>query len=243
MIETKRRGSMGAATTDRRSQSRLAVPLAGAALLAAALLAAPGPARAQAYKWVDDHGVVHYTDKMPPEAIDKGNTQLNKEGVPVKKTEPALTPEQRRAREAEAARRQQEAKEQEVIARRDRALMSSYTTESEIDLAKNRTLATIESVVTSTQAYGDQLTKRKAELEAKRAAYADKAVPAALDRELEGINVEYARQTDLLALKKREAAAAVAKYDADKRRWRELVASNNAQAEAAAARGAATVTK
>ena len=46
-----------------------------------------------------------------------------------------------------------------------------------------------------------------------------------LERELESIEAELARQVDLIALKKRDTAANTAKYDADKQRWRELVAA------------------
>jgi hypothetical protein len=49
---------------------RVSLPLTGAALVAAALYFAPGSARAATYKWVDDQGVVHYTDRVPPEAVD-----------------------------------------------------------------------------------------------------------------------------------------------------------------------------
>ena len=59
---------------------------------------------AATYKWVDEKGVVHYTDKIPPEAVNKGNVELDKQGVPVKRNDPALTPEQRRAREVEEER-------------------------------------------------------------------------------------------------------------------------------------------
>ena len=205
--------------------ARVALPLAGAALLAAALLFAPGSARAATYKWVDDKGVVHYTDTMPPEAVNKGSVELSKQGIPLKKIDPALTPEQRRAREAEEARQREISKQQEEIARRDRALLSSYTTEGEIDLTKKRALARIESVVQSARAYGETLSKRKGEIDARKAAYGSKPVPPALERELESIDAELARQTDLLALKKRETDALVARYDADKLRWRELVAT------------------
>jgi len=41
-------------------------------VLATMALSAPG-VHAATYKWVDDQGVVHYTDKMPPEAINKGS--------------------------------------------------------------------------------------------------------------------------------------------------------------------------
>ena len=84
-------------------------------VLAALILLAPA-VHATTYKWVDDQGVVHYTDKMPPEAINKGSVELNKQGVPIKKNDPALTPEQRRAREAEEERARQAAKARDEIA-------------------------------------------------------------------------------------------------------------------------------
>ncbi len=217
--------------TERRRQDRGArVAWPGgwlrAALAAAALLVAPGPAQAATYKWVDDQGVTHYADRVPPEAVNKGNVELNKQGVPVKKTEPALTPEQRRAKAAEDERQKQITREQTEIARRDDALLSSYTSESEIDLARTRSLRTIDSIVQSARAYGEQLGKRKAAIEVmKSTEYRDKPIPAALERELENINAELARQADLTAQKKQEMIAINARYDADKQRWRELIAT------------------
>ena len=72
---------------------RWALPHAGAVLLALALASPSGVAHAATYKWVDEKGVIHYTDKMPPEEMNKGRIELNKQGVPVKATEPAPTPE------------------------------------------------------------------------------------------------------------------------------------------------------
>jgi hypothetical protein len=117
------------------------------------------------------------------------------------------------------------------IARKDRALLSSYTSESEIDLARNRSLRTIESVVQSSKAYSEQLGKRKAGLETRKTTeFANKPMPAAVERELESINSELAKQEDLLALKQKEIVAVNAKYDADKKRWRELIAAKGGEA-------------
>jgi hypothetical protein len=208
---------------------------AAAALVVLALLAAPGTARAATYKWVDEKGVVHYTDHMPPEAVNKGNAELNKQGVTIKKTDPALTPEQRRAKEDEEARQRDIVRQQDEAAKRDRALLSSYTTEGEIDLARNRSLRTIESNVQSSKAYTEQLTRRKAEIEGKKKTeFANKPMPAAMERELESIKEELAKQEDLLTLKQKEVVAVNAKYDADKRRWRELVAAKGGEAAALA---------
>jgi len=162
--------------------------LAGATLAAVLVLAAPAAA-AGSYKWVDDKGVVHYTDKIPPEAVNKGNVQLDKQGVTVKRTEPAMSSEQRRAKAEEEERQKQLAKERELVDRRDRALLSTYTMESEIDLARRRALATIEQQIVSSTAYSTQLTKRKGELEGRKAALRDQPVPPVLERELANINV------------------------------------------------------
>jgi hypothetical protein len=225
-------------STSRGDWLRAMLPLAGAALCMAALLAAPTTAHAATYKWIDDKGVVHYTDKLPPEEVNKGSVELNKQGVPVKKTEPAPTPEQRRAKALEDERARRVAKEQEDQARRDRALLSSYTSESEIDLARNRSLRTIEDVLKSAKAYSEQLTKRQAAIEAKKKAeYSDKPVPPALERELEGIIAELSRQADLIALKQRETVQVNAKYDADKERWRNLIAAKGEEPKMAAGAG------
>ena len=223
-------GRIGAAAL-RRHSMRVTLPLAGAALAACVLLATSGTARAATYKWVDEKGVIHYTDKMPPEEINKANVELNKQGVPVRKTEPAPTPEQLRAKAAADQRQRELAKERDELGRRDRALLSSYTSESEIDLARNRSLRTIESVVQSSKAYSEQLGKRKAGIEAKKSTeFANKPMPVTLERELETINLELARQEDLLALKQKEVAAVNARYDTDKKRWQELIASKGGEA-------------
>lgn len=179
-------------------------------------------AQAQLYKWVDEKGVVHYTDKLPPEMVNKGNVELNKQGVTIRKTEPALTPEQRRAREIEAERRQQLAREQEIIDRRDRALLSTYTTENEIDLARNRSLNTIDAQVQSSTAYTAVLSKRKDELDARKKSLGDKPLPAVQERELANIVSELAKQVALVEAKQKEIAVVNARYDADKARWRDL---------------------
>ena len=131
--------------------------------------------------------------RFRPRPSTRARTELDKQGVPVKRTDPALTPEQRRAREAEEEQKRAAAKEQEEVARRDRALVSSYTSETEIDLARSRALATIDAQIESARGYVAQLDKRKVELDKRREALGDKPVPHALERELAG-NRTRARQ-------------------------------------------------
>ncbi len=198
-----------------------------------------GAARGATYKWVDEKGVIHYTDKIPPEASDKGRTVLDKQARPVKRIDPALTPEQRRAREVEEEQKRAAAKVQEEVARRDRALVSSYTNEAEIDLARSRALATIDAQIESSRGYVAQLDKRRIELDKRREALGDKPVPHALESELAGNRNEIAKTTQLIEQKQKERATTVARYDADKVRWRELKAVAEANAASASAQAAA----
>ena len=204
----------------------------GALALAALVALAPAAGAQKLYKWTDEKGVVHYTDKAPDPA--RGGVQLDKQGRPVGKIEPAPTPEQVRAKQAEEERRREAAKEQEVTARRDRALLASYTTEAEIDLARARAVATVESQIQSAQAYLAQLTKRKTELDARKAKLGDNPLPPQLERDSASVDAEYAKNSDLVVQKQRELAAVAARYDADKQRWRELKVQQESNATAAA---------
>ena len=209
-----------------------------AALAAALALCGAGSAAAATYKWVDDQGVVHYSDKVPPEAVSNGATVLDKQGRPTKKIEPAPTPEQVKAKAAAEEQQRALAKSLEDQARKDRALMQSYTTEDEIDVARNRALSTIDTQVKAAQAYSADLTRQQQNLKKKKASYGDKPVPIEVERELNTVDVELSRQTALIKQKTDEITAVNAKYDTDKKRWEEIKFDQQRSAAAAAAMAA-----
>jgi hypothetical protein len=217
-------------------QTRIALTAFVVATAAPALCAAAG---ATTYKWVDDQGVVHYGDKMPPEAVGKGATVLDKQGRPVKKIDPALTPEQLKAKAAADDAQRAQARATEDQARKDRALMQSYTTEAEIDVAKNRAVTTLDAQIKSAQAYSADLTRRQQALQKKKASLGDKPVPIDLERDLNNVDVELAREATLIQQRQEEVAAVTAKYDTDKKRWREIKADQ----QRSAAAGDAVATK
>jgi hypothetical protein len=207
-------------------------------VLAVAFVLALAPARdarAGLYKWVDERGAVHYSDKIPAEAVNRGNTELDRQGRTVRKTAAALTPEQVRARNEEVLRQRQLAKEREETDRRDRALIATYARESDIDLARARALGTIDSQLQSARVYAGQLTKRRKELVDKPRSPGAGAVPPAAERELEGIDSELAKTNALIEARTQESMAVAAKYDADRQRYRELLARATADAAAAKA--------
>jgi hypothetical protein len=218
--------TMGAGS-GRRGLSLAAIVAASAALLAC-------PAVGATYKWVDDQGVVHYTDKIPPEAMTKGATVLDKQGRPVQKIDAAPTPEQRKAMETAAEQKQAVAKEHEQRARKDRALLLSYTNEDEIELAKKRAIATMESQIQSAQTYTADLKKKQDALAKKKAEYNGKPLPVEVERESNNVELELSRQTALIQQKKEEVITVSAKYDTDKQRWRDIKSDPERTAEAMA---------
>jgi chromosome segregation ATPase len=189
-----------------------------------------GAARAETFKWVDDKGVVHYTDKMPADQVNKAATVLDTQARPIKKIDPPPTAAQRAAKESEERRVAAMAKEREEADRHDRALMQSFTSPEEIALSKSRAIATIDSQLQSSHAYIAQLTSRRADVEAKKTSYGNKPVPDSLEREIVSIDAEVQRQKELVEARKVEKAQTAARYDAFATRWRELKAEADAKA-------------
>jgi hypothetical protein len=192
-------------------------------LLGAVLVTISFNARAALYKWTDERGVTHYSDKLPIEAVNRANTELSREGITVRKTEPlkAVARALPKTQDDEQRLRLAE-RERQLAERRDRALLESYTTEAEIDLAKTRAVATIEGQAQSAEAFITQMTKRRGELEAKMVTYAPRPVPGSIEREIETIDSEVVRQNEFIASKRKEAANVGARYEADKQRFHEL---------------------
>jgi chromosome segregation ATPase len=196
----------------------------GAAACFAAWLAlgALPAAAAGMYKWTDDQGIVHYSDQMPADAVNKGGVMMDKQGRQIKKIDATLTPAQAKLKEAEDERQRQIAKVQEDKMRRDVALTHSYTSEEEIEFARSRALQAIESQLKSAETYIADLMRRQQELKKEKIAYGTNPVPRTLDNELSGLDEELVRQDKVLAQRRAEIGAINAKYESDKMRWREI---------------------
>ena len=222
-----------------RARGRAAAPRAGharaieaalLALLVALAFGAMRDAHAGTYKWTDDKGVVHYADKLPADAVNHARVQLDSQGFAVKRTEAALTPEQLRAKYGDIEKQRQAMRDKQAADRRDYALIATYAKEADIDLARSRALVTIDGQMQSARVYVAQLTKRQQELLEKKIAAGSRGVAPAVERELESIDSELAKTNSFIAQKKDESAAATARYDAEKQRWRELVEIAKAEA-------------
>lgn len=170
---------------------RSALLLSGVLLFAVSV-----SAEARVYKWVDKKGITHYGETVPPEYANANITELDEKGRVVSQHE-VLTPEQAAARaESEAKKR---AAEQAALdqKRHDKALVSSYNSEQEIDLARDRSLKQVNAML-------DSLRVR-------------------LKIEQQGGNTARATQIQQeIGQREKEAADIRARFEADKQRYREL---------------------
>lgn len=192
------------------------------AILSLVLALGHGLACAELYKWVDEKGVTHYGDRIPPEYAKQGNSQLNNRGVTVRKTERALTPEERRAQREEDQRLKEALKQAEAQQREDLALINTYSTEEEIDLARDRRVAQIDQVVLQAQTQSAELEKRAvAATQSLKQAKAPSA-KAVQEDELALLAKRQAAMRAAVARLRSDRQDVVARFDQDKLRFREI---------------------
>jgi len=182
------------------------------------------PAHAAMYKWVDAQGRTHYGDTLPQQATGRANVVLDKQGLEVKQNAGAMTPEQRQQRAAEQVRLQQELQAKTERKRRDSALLNTYTTPAEIDLARDRNLEQAKLTINSNQIQLDQLRTQQARLDQQMAVVArgKRPIPAHITETHDANAREIVRLENAIAQKRKEMAETRAKFDADKARFIEL---------------------
>ena len=181
------------------------------------------PAAAKMYKWVDDKGTTHYGETIPPEYANKDRTELNKAGRVVDKKE-VLTPEERRAKELEDARKREDEEAAVEQKRRDKALLNTYSSVKEIDLARTRNLQQVEARLNSINSQlkmaGDNLAGLQKEADGYTSA--SKQIPASLQEDLQESQARLTKLKQDMEKSKAEKATVEARYDAEKARYREL---------------------
>ncbi|MGI9233647.1 MAG: DUF4124 domain-containing protein [Woeseiaceae bacterium] len=108
------------------------------------------------YKWVDEHGVVHYGDSIPAEYRDLPKDVVNDYGVAVDHLEGKKTPEQLEAERIE----QERVKEIELRRRADQALLATYLSVDEILMHRDRRVELFQAQARVTELYLANLDRR-----------------------------------------------------------------------------------
>ena len=120
---------------------------------------------AQLYRWVDEKGVVHYGDRVPPEATKLDREELNEYGITVKQMPREFTDAER----AEYQRKQaiEVAEEQRILDARERdvVLLSTYLSVEEIESLRNRRKELLEGQIRVTELYLNNLRTKLTKLQ------------------------------------------------------------------------------
>lgn len=187
-------------------------------------------AQVRSYRCVTKAGRKYYGSTIPPQCTGELVEALSAQGTLLFRIEPPLTPEQKAAKEAEeqkaaeaeAARAEQQ-KAAEVQARRDRALLQTYTDESDIERVRARALASNREASAQVEARIAQLKARQAQLDKEAEKFQDPSqIPDKVQQDRKAVAYDLSLQEQLLESRKREAAEINARYDEEKRKYRQL---------------------
>ncbi len=175
-------------------------------------------AHAKIVKWVDKNGVTHYGDKLPTQEAGRGNSVINKQGVVIKKNEVVTN---------NSAKLEAEKKLSEQN-RMDSSLLSSYSSEEEIDLAKQRNIkadeTTLDSLNQHLKALNVTLAKNKqtlADLQKRK-----QKVPDNLPEQIKNNQVDIEKTLAHMETTKKSIAEISLRYENEKIRYTEIKPRN-----------------
>ena len=134
-------------------------------LCAGLFLTASETSAQQIRRWVDDDGVVHYGDHVPPEFANRDRDVLNYQAIPVGFEEGEVTEEERAELNRLAAEAETKRVIQEQAARRDKMLLDTYLTVDDIEDLRDRRIELLESQIKVTEQYLGNLRKHLGTLE------------------------------------------------------------------------------
>jgi hypothetical protein len=203
--------------------TRLMIVLISLIAVSATAISAP-TSHKRLYRWVDEDGTVHYTDTIPPSAVEKGRTELSPAGVRVKAVPPAKSPEAV-AQEAELERLRRE--QQELIERQraaDRVLLQSFRSEDDIIMARDGKMAALDVMIEVTRNNIGRQQRTLANLRADAADQerAGKPVPEQLSKSITGMERSIRDAYGVILDRQDQKGSIYDAFDKDLQRFREL---------------------
>lgn len=180
------------------------------------------PSGKASFRWVDDKGVIHYGDRIPPEYAKRERSVLNDQGVEVGRLPAQRTPEQIAAdeRTAELQRKQLQ---------HDSFLLSTYQSVHDIEQLRDTRLQQLADQRASTQNYLDSLNGRLGQLQSRvqnfkpySSAPNARAVPDQLAEDIVRTVNEVRAQRGVLTSKLADENALRQQFQLDIDRYRQL---------------------
>jgi hypothetical protein len=178
-----------------------------------------------AYKWVDENGVTHYGDHIPPQYSKKESSILNSQGVEIRRNDAQKSPEQLA----------EEARQQELMIRQkqhDAFLLTTYTSVKDIESLRDERLAQLNGQRRAAETYIEGLNSRLRALQTRVMMFKPynesanaRRMPDDLAEDLVRALNEMRTQKMALTSKGAEETALRAQFQADIERFKELRAN------------------
>jgi hypothetical protein len=198
--------------------------IAATALIAASLAAHSQSTPGQlTYRCVGKDGKKYYGSTVPTPCLGQPIEQLNTSGMVVRRINPEGEEKERAVKDAEAKKKREDEAAAKDAARRNRALLATYTSEQDIDEARSRALADNELAVRDVELRIDAIKKRQASYDKELEFYkGGNKPPARLQDDIRDAEIDLQAQQNLLVVKKKDVNSINARYADDKKRYREL---------------------
>lgn len=200
-----------------------------------ALLAMGAAAQTRIYCCDDANGRKVCGDFLPTACQGRAYEERDNRGFVSKKVEAPLTAEQQARRAAELARKEEEAKKAAEERRRNLALLATYSSEKDINSARDRALAEIEKNMKQSEQRLEEANKRKKKLESDKEFYKGKALPEQVKADIRDNEKEIAAQKAAVAAKTKEMDEVRSRFADEKKRYLELTGKKPMEAAPAAA--------
>jgi hypothetical protein len=198
-------------------------------LFAVTLLASPGFAAGAGassgrtlYKWVDEQGVTHYGDHIPPEYAGQEQHVINSQGVEINRLEAQKTPEQMAVEE-------QKKLEADQSQNRDRNLLNTYASVQEIERLRDQRVTLVTDQIKVTSQFLEVLNGKLKKLRANSMLYkpynADpnaQAMPDQIAEDLVRVGNDIRTQEQNLTAKRSEETTMSKQFQSDIDRFKEL---------------------
>jgi hypothetical protein len=198
-----------------------------------ALLAQGVAAQARIFCCTDDKGTRVCGDFLPPACQGRAYEERDGKGFIAKQVEAPLTPEQLAKREADNAKKAEDAKKAAEERRRNLALLATYSSEKDILSARDRALAELEKNQKQSQARLDEANKKKKKIDQDREFYKGKPLPEDVKASIRDNEKEVAAQSAAVAAKVKEAAEVRARFEDERKRYLELTGKKPTEGAAA----------
>ncbi len=179
-------------------------------------------------KWVDEHGTTHYGDRVPAKYLKQQHQTLNEQGVIVQTQKATKTKEQVAAEEMQR-QKEAEAKKQKLIEQRkqalhDRVLLDTFTTERDLELARDARIDAIESQISLAKTMIQQDEKKLQEVKKKIQQIEDsgRTVPENMHKKVTSVSRQLENNFAFIEDKSNERTKIIETFNSDVKRFREL---------------------